>query len=246
MEFVPFDHATRSVYDSILAAHIDKKMNASMSISASAQQHLFTALRKAANHPLLLRTRHTSEEAVSHLAKHFFQYGYFGQHETCTVDHVRQELETFSDFDLHCAALELIDENHSRRKELARYTLAQEDMFCSPKFARLRTLLPELVDEGHRVLIFSQWTRCLDLLGCLMESLNLKCLRFDGSTKIPERQTLIDTFNQDDSIPVFLLSTRAGGMYVEHCFIFGFLCVLRATLTLTLFRAFFCIAGVSI
>jgi len=215
LELVPFDDATRSVYDSILAAHIDKKENASMAISAAAQQHLFTALRKAANHPLLLRTRHTSEEAMSHLAKHLHQYGYFGRDETCTVDRVRQELEKFSDFDLHCAALELIEESKFRRAELERYTLSQEDLFSSPKFERLRVLLPELVGKGHRVLIFSQWTRCMDLLGCLMESLDLKFLRLDGSTKIEERQTRIDTFNEDASIPVFLLSTRAGGMGIN-------------------------------
>jgi len=207
VEWVPFDGATRSVYDSILADHIRKKEN-----GASAQQHLFTALRKAANHPLLLRTRHTSEEAKSHLAKYLFQYGYFGRDETCTVDHVRKELEKFSDFDLHCAALELIEENNLRREELGRYTLAQDDLFCSPKFERLRVLLPELIEKGHRILIFSQWKIVMDLLGCLMESLNLKFLRLDGSTKIPERQTLIDTYNEDTSIPVFLLSTRAGGM----------------------------------
>jgi SWI/SNF-related matrix-associated actin-dependent regulator 1 of chromatin subfamily A len=200
------------VYDSILAAHIDRRENASMAISASAQQHLFTALRKAANHPLLLRTRHTSEEAVNHLAEKLFQFGYFGRHETCTERHVRQELESFSDFDVHCAALELLDENPLRRDELARYTLAEEDLFTSPKFVRLRTLLPELVEKGHRVLIFSQWTRCLDLLGCLMECLKMECLRLDGGTAISERQMLIDKFNKDCSIPVFLLSTRAGGM----------------------------------
>jgi SWI/SNF-related matrix-associated actin-dependent regulator 1 of chromatin subfamily A len=215
LEFVPFDDATRKVYDSILAAHIERRKNASMAINASAQQHLFTALRKAANHPLLLRTRHTSSEAISHLAGNLFQFGYFGRHETCTERHVRQELESFSDFDVHCAALELLEENPMRRDELSRYTLAEEDLFSSPKFVRLRVLLPELIENGHRVLVFSQWTRCLDLLGCLMESLNMECLRLDGSTAISERQKLIDRFNQDSSISVFLLSTRAGGMGIN-------------------------------
>lgn len=206
-EWVPFDDRTRSVYDSIIADHIRKKEN-----GAAAQQHLFTALRKAANHPLLLRTRHTSEEAKNHLANCLYQYGFFGRDATCTVDHVRRELEKFSDFDLHCAALELIEENKFRREELGRYTLAQEELFSSPKFVRLRTLLPELIAKGHRILIFSQWKICMDLLACLMESLDLEFLRLDGSTKIAERQMLIDRFNEDSSIPVFLLSTRAGGM----------------------------------
>lgn len=75
-----------------------------------------------------------------------------------------------------------------------------------------KTLLPQLIGKGHRILIFSQWTRCLDLLGCLMDALCISCLRLDGQTTINERQTLIDQFTHDTSIPVFLLSTRAGGM----------------------------------
>ena len=116
---------------------------------------------------------------------------------------------------LHCAALELIEENKLRREELGQYLLEQQDLFSSPKFERLRVLLPELIEKGHRILIFSQWTLCMDLLGCLMDSLDLAFLRLDGSTKISERQELIDEFNNDSSIPVFLLSTRAGGMGIN-------------------------------
>ena len=88
----------------------------------------------------------------------------------------------------------------------------ENDLFCSPKFVRLRTLLPELIGKGHRMLIFSQWTKILDLMGHLLNSLNLNSLRLDSSTAVSERQDLIDKFNKDDSIAVFLLSTRAGGM----------------------------------
>lgn len=55
----------------------------------------------------------------------------------------------------------------------------------------------------------------MDLLGCLMESLDLAFLRLDGSTNISERQKMIDEFNNNSSIPVFLLSTRAGGMGIN-------------------------------
>lgn len=87
-----------------------------------------------------------------------------------------------------------------------------EDLFCSAKFVRLRKLLPELIGKGHRILIFSQWTKILDLMGHLMHHLQMEFLRLDGSTAVSERQDLIDTFNKDASLSVFLLSTRAGGM----------------------------------
>ncbi len=45
-----------------------------------------------------------------------------------------------------------------------------------------------------------------------MEALGLRFVRLDGQTSIPDRQNLIDEFNNDGSINVFLLSTRAGGM----------------------------------
>ena len=132
-EWVPFDKKTRDVYDSILLRHLTQKDN-----SAAAQTHVFTELRKAANHPLLLRTRHTSDEVVDHLSRHLFMYGYFGQHETCTQTLVKKELTKFSDYDIHCAAQALIEENQLRKKELERYTLLESDLFCSPKFTRLK------------------------------------------------------------------------------------------------------------
>ena len=64
-------------------------------------------------------------------------------------------------------------------------------------------------------MIFSQWTRCLDLLSCLLDTQSLAYLRLDGSTAITERQILIDEFTNDKSINVFLLSTRAGGMGIN-------------------------------
>lgn len=84
-----------------------------------------------------------------------------------------------------------------------------------PQAARLAELLPQLLGEGHRVLIFSQWTSTLDTLGLLLEHLGIRNLRFDGSTAAPERQRLIDEFNEDETIGVFLLTTRAGGLGIN-------------------------------
>mmetsp|Transcript_14357 Transcript_14357/g.16695 ORF Transcript_14357/g.16695 Transcript_14357/m.16695 type:complete len:1184 (-) Transcript_14357:410-3961(-) len=211
IEWVPLDEKIRNVYESILSNHLKSRE----SESAKSYSNVFTDLRKAANHPLLLRIRHTSPAAIEHLSKHLFMYGYFGQHETCNQGLVKKELQNFSDYDVHCAALTLIEENKLRTTELDRYLLEEEDLLSSPKFVRLKELLPELVVKGHRMLIFSQWTRCLDLLGCLMDTLQLSFLRLDGQTNIRERQDLIDEFNRNEQIPVFLLSTRAGGMGIN-------------------------------
>jgi SNF2 family DNA or RNA helicase len=71
---------------------------------------------------------------------------------------------------------------------------------------------PKRSGEGHRMLVFSQWTTMLDLLEELCVQLVLEYRRLDGSTAVAERQEMVDDFNQDENIKVFLLSTRAGGL----------------------------------
>lgn len=134
VEWVPFDDATRHTYDSIIAKHLQSKEDNSQSSSS----HIFTSLRKAANHALLLRSRHTSPEAIEHLSDKLFTFGYFGKDATCTQSLVRKELEKFSDYDLHCAAAALIDENPRRSVDLDRYLLQEDDLYCSPKFTRMK------------------------------------------------------------------------------------------------------------
>uniref|UniRef100_A0A175YQL1 Uncharacterized protein n=1 Tax=Daucus carota subsp. sativus TaxID=79200 RepID=A0A175YQL1_DAUCS len=70
-----------------------------------------------------------------------------------------------------------------------------------------------LGSAGHRVLLFSQMTRLMDILGVYLELHGFKFLRLDGSTKTDERGTLLKQFNAPDSpYFMFLLSTRAGGL----------------------------------
>ena len=48
-----------------------------------------------------------------------------------------------------------------------------------------------------------------------MQDISFPYLRLDGSTAVVKRQELINTFNTDPSIPVFLLSTKAGGLGIN-------------------------------
>lgn len=210
VEFVNMEASARENYNSIIAAHLKAKKNK----TKSATEHLFTSLRKAAHHPHLLRTRHTSPSEIKHLATYFRQYGAF-QGEGATYEKVVKELEGFSNFDLHLMSLELCDEYPLRRKELERYMLTAEDLYASAKLARLQEILPGLISDGHRILIFSVWTMCLDLLGCMLEHMGIDYMRMDGSTAVADRQERIDKFNGDPSISCFLLSTNACGMGIN-------------------------------
>ncbi|CAI9118550.1 OLC1v1020137C1 [Oldenlandia corymbosa var. corymbosa] len=84
---------------------------------------------------------------------------------------------------------------------------------ASGKFELLDRLLPKLRRAGHRVLLFSQMTKLMDILGAYLEIHGYKFLRLDGSTKTEERGNLLRRFNDPDSpYFMFLLSTRAGGL----------------------------------
>lgn len=175
-------------------------------LSNSEAKHLFTALRKAANHPLLLRVHYHNGETFEKIVTVVYNEGYFG----FQVDRARAraEMETFSDFDIHQLCLQY-------ERQLGHFALDSSVLYDSPKMRFLETLLPTLQQQGHRMLIFSQWTRLLDLLEVFLNDMGMVFLRLDGSTPIKERQELIDTFNTDASIPVFLLSTKAGGLGIN-------------------------------
>ncbi len=81
----------------------------------------------------------------------------------------------------------------------------------SGKLELLQELIEEVVDGGHRALVFSQSTRVLDLIAHWFGQWGVTSLRIDGSTPALDRAELADTFNADASIHAFLLSTRAAG-----------------------------------
>jgi SNF2 family DNA or RNA helicase len=98
----------------------------------------------------------------------------------------------------------------------------------------LANLLRERKEGGHRVLIFTQMTKMLDILVCTLffaiqkkfYSQNLlqeqfltsngwTYLRLDGTTKVERRQKMMDRFNEDTRIFCFILSTRSGGVGIN-------------------------------
>lgn len=88
----------------------------------------------------------------------------------------------------------------------------------SGKMMLLDTLLPELITRGHKVLIFSQFTTTLDLLGQYLNLRSWPHARIDGSVAQSDRQEQILAFNKKDvknATNIFILSTRAGGQGIN-------------------------------
>jgi SNF2 family DNA or RNA helicase len=83
------------------------------------------------------------------------------------------------------------------------------------KLQELAQLLIELKSNDHRVLIFTQMSRMLDILEQFLNYHGHTYLRLDGATKIDQRQILMERFNNDKRIFCFILSTRSGGLGVN-------------------------------
>jgi len=81
----------------------------------------------------------------------------------------------------------------------------------SAKLAVLLDQLEEVLDEGHRALVFSQFTRHLALIRTALDQRGVKSLYLDGQTPAEERAKLVDRFQGGEG-EVFLISLRAGGV----------------------------------
>lgn len=83
------------------------------------------------------------------------------------------------------------------------------------KLQVLDGMLRKLKSEGHRVLLFTQMSKVLDILETFLSFHGHVYIRLDGATKIEMRQKLVERFNQDPKILVFISSTRAGGVGIN-------------------------------
>lgn len=83
------------------------------------------------------------------------------------------------------------------------------------KLAVLDSLLTRLKADNHRVLIYSQMTKMIDLLEEYMWHRKHRYMRLDGSSKISARRDMVADFQTRQDIFVFLLSTRAGGLGIN-------------------------------
>jgi superfamily II DNA or RNA helicase len=79
----------------------------------------------------------------------------------------------------------------------------------SGKFEHLKEMLEEIISEGHRVLLFSQFVNMLDIIKEWFDRVGIKYEYLTGATK--DRKEKVDRFNNDESVSVFLISLKAGG-----------------------------------
>lgn len=121
--------------------------------------------------------------------------------------------------------------HHSPSQSVNHHIIDIEHFMDVAKVKALKKVLKDSEKENKRVLLFSQvslkqsgvfscldclpdeqFTQMLDVLQVILAHLGIRYIRLDGSTKVDERQSLVDDFTNDSDIKVFLLSTKAGGM----------------------------------
>lgn len=88
-------------------------------------------------------------------------------------------------------------------------------IYDSSKMTVIDQMLPQLKAEGHRVLIFFQMVRMIDLFAEYLASRNYSYVRLDGKTDVTERNAKVVAFQNNPEIFIFLLSTRAGGLGIN-------------------------------
>ncbi|GMS90400.1 hypothetical protein PENTCL1PPCAC_12575 [Pristionchus entomophagus] len=161
-------------------------------------------LRQAANHPLLRRKLYDDADVLK-IAKVLCAKE--KSYAKKKPEYLAEELEGFSDFQLH----QLCEKFHCTNKYLLEESLALK----SGKIKFIEGKLAEIKEKGDKVLIFSQFTSMLDILEVFLRLRGYTYARLDGTTPVLERLEMINAYNENPSQFVFLLSTRAGGLGIN-------------------------------
>ncbi|KFQ47151.1 SWI/SNF-related matrix-associated actin-dependent regulator of chromatin subfamily A containing DEAD/H box 1, partial [Nestor notabilis] len=160
-------------------------------------------LRKMANHPLLHRQYYTNDK-LRKMSKLMLKEP---THRDANPDLIFEDMTVMTDFELH-----LLCEQYSH---VNGFKLDMDTILDSGKFNALDRILSDLKEKGDRVVLFSQFTMILDILEVFLKQKEHRYIRLDGKTQISDRIHLIDEFNNDKDIFIFLLSTKAGGLGIN-------------------------------
>ncbi|CAR27733.1 hypothetical protein ZYGR_0N02190 [Zygosaccharomyces rouxii] len=175
-------------------------------VQSSSSKNLIMALRKAALHPLLFRHLYT-DEVISKMSDAILDEPDYA--ENGNRQYIMEDMSYMTDFELHKLSRNFPD-------TLSKFKLQNNEWMQSGKIDKLCEILHHIiVEKKEKVLIFSLFTQMLDILELVLSTLNYKFLRLDGSTQVNDRQSLIDKFYEDEKIPIFILSTKAGGFGIN-------------------------------
>jgi len=165
--------------------------------------NILMGLRKAAIHPLLFRHIYT-DSMIKDMSKAIMKEP---QYCEANEQYIYEDMEVMTDFELN----RLCEQFPS----ISKFSLPSEEFLNSGKVQELGKILPDIIAKDGKILIFSLFTQVLDILERVLSEWSIKFLRLDGGTSVEIRQDIIDKFYEEKTIPVFLLSTKAGGFGIN-------------------------------
>ncbi|XP_043917310.1 SWI/SNF-related matrix-associated actin-dependent regulator of chromatin subfamily A containing DEAD/H box 1 [Protopterus annectens] len=200
IEFCGMSERQAALYDD-LYNKIKKSINSSE--KSSELCNVMMQLRKMANHPVLHRQYYTSEK-LRQMAKLMLKEP---SHRDANPDLIFEDMQAMTDFELNHLCYEFTS--------ITEFALEKAILLDSGKFQALERILAQLKEKGDRAVLFSQFTMMLDIIEVFLRHHKYRYVRLDGKTQIADRIHVIDQYNTDMDIFVFLLSTKAGGLGIN-------------------------------
>ena len=205
VEYCELNEIQKAIYQAEIAQAKEAiEARASGQKPNKAMNNLLMTLRKAAIHPFLFR-RHFDDAMIKKISKMILKEDVHKNHDP---KYIEEDLAMMNDFEINrlCGTFP---------KSLGKFTFKKDEWMEAGKVDHLRDLVLDMKKNGDRVLIFSQFTQVMDILEKVLSTLNITFLRLDGSTKVEDRQDMIDQFYDEEDITAFLLSTKAGGFGIN-------------------------------
>ena len=81
----------------------------------------------------------------------------------------------------------------------------------SSKLEQCVEIIEEAINGGHKILLFSGYTSMFEIIEKELKRRNIKYFKLTGSTKVDERMRMVDEFNENSNVKLFLISLKAGG-----------------------------------
>ncbi|KAF2874912.1 SNF2 family N-terminal domain-containing protein [Massariosphaeria phaeospora] len=200
VEYCELTNSQKRLYNAQLQRQRQVMLDRAAGNSSTENFNVMMRLRQAAIHPLLFRDRY-DENKTRKMAGACLKEPKFRNSDP---EIIIQEMTAYHDYECHQLA-------SLYPKALGKFMLKDNEWMDSGKVTKLVELLQKYRENGDRALIFSQFTSVMDILQLVLNDIDMQYFRLDGSTPINERQQMIDKFYTDESIPVFMLSTKSGG-----------------------------------
>ncbi|EMD63092.1 hypothetical protein COCSADRAFT_92547 [Bipolaris sorokiniana ND90Pr] len=199
VEYCELTDTQRTLYNEQLAKQRKILEDRAAGIAVKDHANVMMKLRQAAIHSLLFRHRYDNN-TIRKMSKACLKEDMFAE---SNPDIIYEELELYQDYQCHQLA--------TKYRALKKFELQDQEWMDSGKVTALLALLKKYKENGDRALVFSQFTSVMDILGWVFDDHDINFMRMDGSTPIQERQSLMDIFYQDESIQLFMISTKSGG-----------------------------------